>query len=241
MKRIDGRIVPDPVLRLPAGAKFGFKPETFPIATPSGEYTLDNWHYYNGVLLHLIVMEGRSAFVHGSAVLVAPGVALAARHVLEPFGSRFCIEGGASLTCGAITSSQHMMWHCRKITFVDNSDLAVLVLSYASQLPQENIFSIAAITSRLPKIGEEVTMVGFVAAEDEFLSDPAECPIRGQVKVSVGKISDRYPEGRDRGMISWPVIEIASSASGGMSGGPYSTDMDVLLVLSPHRMALRTM
>jgi hypothetical protein len=113
-----------------------------------------------------------------------------------------------------------MMWNCRKVSLVDNTDLAVLIISYASQLPPENIFNVAAITTRLPKVGEDVSMVGFTASEDEFPFDPAACSVSGHVRVSVGKITDRYPAGRDRGMIPWPVIEIASSASGGMSGGP---------------------
>ena len=78
--------------------------------------------------------------VHGSAVLVAPGVAFAARHVIEPHLSSLA-EGHATLSCGSITRSQLMMWQCKKITFVENnSDIAILILSYISDLPSDNLF-----------------------------------------------------------------------------------------------------
>jgi hypothetical protein len=218
---VPGRITPDPAACLPVGAELHFKPDIFPIASPPGEYTVDNWDHFGSVLLHLQVADGNTLFVHGSAVLIAPGVALAARHVIEPFLLRLR-EGRASLLCASITSSHLMMWHCRKITLVNNSDLAILILSYGSELPPENIFRMAAITTRLPMIGEQVSMVGFTAADDEFPYDPAGASVLGHVRVSVGTITNRYPYpcGRDQVMVPWPAIEIASSASGGMSGGP---------------------
>jgi hypothetical protein len=96
MRRTSGRFVPDPTAGLPVGSNLGFRPEVFPIGTPPGEYTVDNWDHYQGVLLNLFIVEGHSVYVHGSAVLVAAGVALAAR-VIEPFMSRLSIEGGAFL------------------------------------------------------------------------------------------------------------------------------------------------
>jgi hypothetical protein len=229
MRKVVGKIIPDPAARLPVGARLGFKPEVFPVGSPRGEYTVDNWDHFGSVLLELQVFDGDTLFVHGSAVLVAPGVALAARHVIEPVWSRLCVEGGASLSCGSITSSQLMMWHCRRVTFVANSDLAVLVLSYASELPPENIFRMAVITTRLPKVGEQVSMVGFTAAKEGFPFEPLGASAQGHVRVSVGEITQRYPSGRDKVMVPWPAIEIASSASGGMSGGPVFDQHGLLL------------
>jgi hypothetical protein len=151
MRRVFGTVTPDPAAFLPVGAKLHFKPELFPVGTPPGEYTVDNWDHYAGVLLHLQIADKQTVFVHGSAVLVAPGIALASRHVIEPYFSLMC-AGGATVTCESITSSHLMMWRCRKITFVDAaSDLAILVLSYCSDLPEENVFKLASITTRTPQ------------------------------------------------------------------------------------------
>jgi hypothetical protein len=211
---------------MPVGAEMGFRPETFPIGSPPGEYTVDNWDHFQGILLQVMVIDDATLFVHGSAVLVAPGVALAARHVIEPFLSRLSIEGGATLLCGSITASQLMMWHCRKITFVENSDLAILILNYCAEMPIENIFKTAAITTWTPKIGEQVSMIGFTAAHQQFPFQPdgasplGHASIVGHVRVSVGEVTHQHLRGRDRVMMPGPTIEVASSASGGMSGGP---------------------
>lgn len=85
MKQVFGTITLDPAADLPMDARMEFKPEAFPIEAPAGENTVINWDHFGGVLLQLQITDGQRVFVHGSAVLVAPGVAFAARHVLEPF------------------------------------------------------------------------------------------------------------------------------------------------------------
>jgi hypothetical protein len=220
MKQVFGTITLDPAADLPMDARMEFKPEAFPIEAPAGENTVINWDHFNGVLLQLQITDGQKVFVHGSAVLVAPGVALAARHVLEPF-LPLLSKGNAALYCGGITPSQLMIWQCNQFTLVgDESDIAILVLSYSSDLPPGNVFRMAVITTRLPKIGDQVAMVGFTASDTEFLRQPMAAQVGGDVRVSIGTVSARYPHGRDRVMMPGPVLEIASSASGGMSGGP---------------------
>jgi hypothetical protein len=113
-----------------------------------------------------------------------------------------------------------MVWNCRKITMPPGTDLAILILSYATTLPPNNTFTMAAITARLPKVGEQVSMVGFTAVENEVPFDPVGYSVRGNVRVSVGTISERHPTGRDKFLVPWPALKIASYASGGMSGGP---------------------
>jgi hypothetical protein len=218
MKRVSGKIISNPAATLSVGRKIHFQPEPFMIEAPEGEHWVTNWDYFDGVLLHLlVVIDGQRMLVHGSAVLVAPGVALAARHVIEPH-LPLIQEGRAALACGGLTRSQLMMWECKKITLVDNnSDIAILVLRYSSNLPPGNLFKMAAITTRLPKIGERVGMLGFTAGDHET---PVGEDIAGNVHVSVGTITNQHPRGRDRSLLPGPALEVATSSSGGMSGGP---------------------
>jgi hypothetical protein len=219
MRRVLGTTTTDPAARLAVGSGLWFRPEVFPVGSPTGEHTIANWDYFGSALLQLHVRDGDALFVHGSAVLVAPGVAIAAKHVVEEFLPQLS-EGNAFLTCTSIIPSQLMVWNLRKITFPPETDLAILILSYATRLPPHNTFTIAAITTRLPKVGEQVSMVGFTAVEKEVPFDPVGYTVCGDVRVSVGTISKRHPTGRDKFLIPWPALEIASYASGGMSGGP---------------------
>ena len=188
MRRVLGTITTDPAARLAVGSTFWFRSEIFPVGSPPGEHTIANWDHFGSALLRLHVRDGDALFVHGSAVLVAPGVAIAAKHVVEEFLPQLSVEGGASLTCISIIPSQLMAWTCKKITMLPETDLAILILSYATELPADATFAMAAITTRLPKVGEQVSMVGFTAIEKEVPFDPVgrlmhECPATSRFSV----------------------------------------------------------
>src|SRR5690242_17789749 len=125
MRKALGKSTIDPADGLPVAARLELRPDIFPIGSLPGEYTVDNWDHFGTVLLQLHLVDGNTVSVHGSAVLVAPGVAIAAKHVIEGFLTRLSIEGGASHSCMSIASSQAMIWHCRKITILPDADLAI--------------------------------------------------------------------------------------------------------------------
>ena len=84
----------------------------------------------------------------------------------------------------------------------------------------------AAITTRILKIGERVSMLGFTARDSEI---PVNEGIVGNIHVSTGTITAQYPRGRDTVMLPGPTLEIATSASGGMSGGPVFDEYGLLV------------
>lgn len=220
MKSTVGKVTDDPAATLPVGSKIEFEPSVFPLGSPPGEHTIINWEHFEGVLLHLIIADRDRVYVHGSAVLVSMGVALAARHVIQPFLDMLT-QGAATVTCGSIGASQLMLWQGRDITLVGNdSDLAIIILSYSSDLSPENLFKMAAITTRMPDIGEPVTMVGFTASDPEFHRQEMGFTGYGDVRASVGIVTDMYPNGRDRVLMPGPALAVGSYTSGGMSGGP---------------------
>ena len=220
MKKLIGVVTEDPATDPPIGTTIEFKPAPFPIGSPHGEYTIDNWEHFGGVLLSLVINVNGETYVHGSGVLVAPGVALAARHVVEPFFDVMQNES-ATLTCTSITENQLMLWKCHNIHIISKElDIVVLILNYCSDFPPGNIFRMAAITTRMPDLGEHVTMVGFTVNEiTSSLQNPG-FSVSGHVRTSTGIITACYPNGRDRVMMPGPALEINTSASGGMSGGP---------------------
>jgi Trypsin-like peptidase domain len=216
-----------PITPLPTGASWAFEPFAFAPPLPSqewpeGEYTIDNWEHFGGVLLSMMITDGRTAYVHGSAVMVAPGVAIAARHIVEEFLPKLTLAtGGPSLSCVSITADQAVIWTCNTMTLVGNdSDLMILMLAHASEMPKDNLFRLAMVTTRLPTVGERVLMVGFTASEDEIPASPSNVTVTGHIRVSTGIIKERYPTGRDLVMLPGPAVQVATSASGGMSGGP---------------------
>jgi len=229
MRISTGVVTDDPAASAPIGSELRLSAEMFPVDSLPGEHHVVDWDYFGGVLLQLKFIGQNKVYVHGSAVLVAPGVALAARHVIEPF-YKFLLEGSVTLVCSGISPSQLMLWKCKSFTYAsDKSDIVIISLSYCSPLPPDNTFKMATISTRLPSVGEPLTMVGFTASELEFDRQDMKIPVSGDVRISVGTVTASYPHGRDSVLMPGPTLEVASSASGGMSGGPVF-DRDGFLV-----------
>jgi len=189
---------------------------------PQGEASaawLKNWETQEGVLLFIQFRGQESHRIDGSAVMVAPGIALCASHVIAPHLERL-VAGEVGAICSGITSSGLLIWRICKVTCIDGSDFTILGLELASNLPNGNLFRQGRISTRVPEIGENVVLLGFRAEESVEQIEEKRFHANGNVLMCQGKVSARYDAGRDRVFIPWPVIEVACPSWGGMSGGP---------------------
>src|SRR5205823_2717409 len=125
---------------------------------------MDSFH---GVILAVVFTDSICDFVDGSAVLVAPGIALCAWHVVEPRISA-TMAGHVHLHCLGVTPSGSRLWHVRKVTHVPETDVAILGLSLASEISAGATLHQAYLTTRFPKVGERLTIYGFRAAAETF-------------------------------------------------------------------------
>lgn len=183
------------------------------------------WEIFQGALLTVSIKERDTLVCHGSAVVVASGKALCARHVLQPFANAI-MAGAVSVLCAGITASGLQLWAVRHMTFGRENDLAILGLVAASSFPPDRLYVQATMDARLPAEGESVRMYGFVHS-----GEPAETIIAGSLIASRGVVSKRYDRGRDRAMCPWPGFEVACNAVGGMSGGPVFNEEGYLVGL----------
>jgi hypothetical protein len=190
---------------------------------PPGVYIVENMAHYNGVLLsvHFHSQTEEWTTVEGSAVMVAPGVAFAAAHVLEP-------HKRDTVWCTGYTPSGPRYWVVTEVTKLNNSDIVILALKYASAPPTNGRFVQAMIMTRLPGIGEEVMVVDLraskehVKADDEMRFPIADGKIRydADVRIGIGKVAQHHLSGRLPGVGPSPIIEVSCSTAGGLSGGP---------------------
>ena len=215
-----GQVAADPTVGMPNGSVLRFRPVPIWPAFQERTASLNNWDFFEGILLMVSFTDHAMHFIDGSAVLVAPGIALCATHVVEPRLPQL-MAAEAHAMCKSITSSGLLLWNIRKVTLVPNSDFTILGLELASALPPNNEFRQAAITTRTPKAGEELLICGFRAQQAAFpISDRENIELGGEVRLSKGTVSNLFVTGRDRCMLPWPTIEVACPAMGGMSGGP---------------------
>jgi hypothetical protein len=103
----------------------------------------------------------------------------------------------------------------RQVALVENTDLAILTVEGASALPE--VLRNATISTRLPKVGERIVIVGHPRHEYEAEGGKEQLGLR--MVVAAGTVTARYEQGRDW-LLPWPTLEIDCPALGGMSGGP---------------------
>jgi hypothetical protein len=222
---IKGKIIDNPLKKIKIGDKIDFKFGRINHNYHAKPTWNEIWHQYNGVLLAIQFRNhSKNTFgIEGSAVMVAPGVALSAKHVFERHIDEFNSWNESALAIG-LHKEGLQIWHLTKLKFVTNSDIAILTLELASELPEDKSFNHAEISTRLPKLDEELLITGYRT----WNSNPTSIKINsnelmksvGNVYAINGTVTNRYPSGRDNHMLSWPSLEVNCPSIGGMSGGP---------------------
>ena len=225
-----GVVTGDPAKVLPIGSELRFQPTPIIGAVQEGAATLRNWEFFEGLLLQIALTDDEFMRVEGSGVMVAPGVALCATHVIEPHFERLLTGQGIG-TCFGICANNLQVWNIRKVTSVPNTDITILSLELTSDLPPENTFIQSVITTRTPARGEPLTICGFRAGKPAFQRGEKVVKASGELWVCKGSIIQAFPLGRDKAMIRWPALAVSVPAYGGMSGGPVFDSYGLLVGL----------
>ena len=181
---------------------------------------LAHWANYQGSVLTLAFVRGENQTLLGTAVMVAPGIALAALHVIEEHRLQLA-DGTLSLVgCGASEYGLDL-WRSWGCTPVSGTDLALISFDFAMSLTEKRKFGLLSLSERVLKLGEKVTVLGFRPEAHKFSeTDLGTVSFSGHLRFGFGKVKQVFPDGRDRAMLPWPCFEIDCPAVGAMSGGP---------------------
>ena len=217
-QEIRGVVTENPLAQLPAGASIPLEIVPFggsdATAIPQGTI---NWTFFEGALLMVVVRTGAGEGIVGTAVVLAPGLAVTATHL---FGD--CLpevgKGKATVFCVGPTTAGAFMWQVNKLNYSDRDDIAYMSLELRSPVfPDWRLYSIA-VTTRTPEPGETLSVIGFkfpTIMRESSHTFRAE----GGLYVAVGKVTNVYHPFRDQLLMPYPTIEVACGSLGGMSGG----------------------
>jgi len=213
-------IAEDPAFTAAVGEKLIFAQIALQFEIKSRSALMRNWQVFEGAVLALTFSDGHEHRILGSAVMVAPGIAFCANHVMHDHLSDL-VNSRVSVMGFGIASHGALGWRVRHILVVDRSDLCLLSLEYAGQLPPDRRFRQMGITTRLPAEGEDLVVAGFRPSRKSFPAMPGQrVEFSGNVVLCSGRVTQRFPIGRDSSLVYWPALEIDCPAWGGMSGGP---------------------
>ena len=220
-KSVDGRVANDPAASPQDGDTITFQSIGIKLLREDTTVFIENLDAFNGVVLSFHFANADEHFVEGSAVIVGPGIALTAKHVIEPHLDQLA-KGERHSICIGIAKSGMNVWAVRKVTMLPDSDIAILGLVLNSAMPHDRTFRQAIVSTRLPKVGDRVQIAGFRAnsATRSLDDEQPGYGVEAILLVSAGIVKERYPQGRDRAMLPWPVLEVDCPSWGCMSGGP---------------------
>jgi hypothetical protein len=203
------------------GAQYSFPQRLIRIEAAAGFRDLE-LAQLDGVVLALDWVANDRHHTWGSAVMVAPGIALTAGHVVDEMRERgFLAEGGGQLIAVSFHADRVELWRADGFTRVDVGDLSLLTLirttaRSAEPAAQQLNFGLARLAARTPLVGETISLIGFRAAEESFESRA----LMGLTLIgSVGQVTDVYPQRRDSHGLPNPAIAVNARTLGGMSGG----------------------
>lgn len=234
-KAAKGIVTEDPAAEMPIGSALKFNPILVSHNFEHNCVWLKDWESFDGALLSIHFANFETHSIEGSGVLVAPGIALCAKHVIGPNVDKIMTSRLATIAI-ALSRSGVQIWRISRITLIDDSDIAIIGLTYASKLPDRNLFNVATISTRFPKIGENLLIAGFRASDYNFdisVHNPNHRAMNfsGNVLCSNGIVTNRFPTGRDVSMLPWPTLEVDCPSLGGMSGGPVFDSRGMLVGL----------
>ena len=177
-----------------------------------------------GTVLALDWVVGKAHHIWGSAVMVAPGVALTARHVFEDMLNAGLTSGPNGYVVALGFNEEILdIWNVDSLScFHNGSDLAVLTLvrTPSGDRDPEEIFSIspATIAARQPELGETVSLIGFVATKSEFADLHNGNAASISLNAGVGQVNDLYPD-RCSARLPNPSFSVLAKTINGVSGG----------------------
>lgn len=209
----------DPEQELTPGESISFSAQRLLFDGANGDYM--PMGALNGALLALSFRDDDGHHTYGSGVMVGPGIALCAAHVVQEhnYFEKLQCNAATLVVQAPLADGGMLLWTVLRISLVPDSDLAVLSMSLTSRYPNDRRFVTASLTTRMPAVGEVLTVTGFSAAGNGTEPISSSTRIELAPQCQLGSVIDRYLEGRDR-RIPGPCLAIECAVPGGTSGGP---------------------
>lgn len=184
----------------------------------------------NEVCLALTAHKNGEYRPSGTAIIIAKGLAITAKHVLEDFlkyfddirvnGTGLSLEGSFNLLAFNIQANgtKGIVFNVTKLWISPISDIAILKLSVHKTSTDVKLPRSVTVDFNIPSPGDRICGFGYprpsINAEKNkilWTTDP---------RTTTGEIIEVFPQGRDSSMINFPCFRTNARFDPSMSGGP---------------------
>lgn len=182
------------------------------------------------VALPVISVRGDVCRISGTACVIAPWLAITARHVIE---SEFREFGGTIDDPGGVYEAPHrtlaLTWpqdgkpgialNVVRSWCSNQSDIAALWLAPDRQEDIDRRWSCPVLALAPPSIGTKIAGFGFPKSQTGLM-DANKFNVAIFPTTSTGRVLEVHQAQRDRGLLSFPCFRTNARFDPGMSGGP---------------------
>lgn len=160
-KSASGVVSSDPLRDQPVGASVTFSLISFGGSNANSRpQSVNNWEFFDGAILGVVLKSANSSRMTGTAVMVAPGIAITASHIFSD--DLDDLQKGAVVPyCLGVRGTTLELWRVVKFSYCEDDDITLLSLAASSKIPEDRQYSRMGLTTRAPKNGEELHIVGF--------------------------------------------------------------------------------
>ena len=177
----------------------------------------------------------------GTAVVIAPNLAITAKHVVEDFIKKFQNidltqinrnEGNTkieilntNLIALQYQDNGHSLniWRTQEVYFCLHTDIAFLFLLPFNKESENFKWETCNIDLVPPKVGSKIVGFGFHSSSiQKEINEFGEITLRwkDQPATTIGEVIEYHPVKRDESRINFPCLQTNAKFDGGMSGGP---------------------
>lgn len=174
----------------------------------------------------------------GTAIVIAPFLAITAKHVIEDYlqkygdlvpdrnynGEKFEISATYSLVAHQFQEEGKVgvLWSITRLWVSGLTDVAFLELTPASESALKYKWQSARLNLIPPSVGERIAAFGYHSSEIDIDEDETEIKVnwKNSPTTSIGEVLEVHNEKRDSSFLRFPCYRTNARFDGGMSGGP---------------------
>lgn len=182
-------------------------------------------HPISSHIAPLCAFIDQRAYVGGTAVIVAPGIAVTANHVIQGITDSFGFKRSTAnieLDMYIVQFNTGACWYVSNTSAWVGTDIAVLSLRPRNEKARNLVMNRLSMTVDPPPIDTTVTAIGYPRTELNIPrndSDITEMRFSITPTVSEGKVLEIHNSFRDSANLRFPCFAVNTEFRSGMSGG----------------------
>jgi len=183
-------------------------------------------HPLTGHISPIMSVKDGIGLIEGTAVLIAPGFAMTASHVIKSIFDKYNLtmvnDSESIIDIYVINFLNGAIWYISHVFSWVGTDIALLKLTPRNDKAKQSIIKPLSMTVDPPIKESEIIIIGYPNSNivvGRYDAEATELRIEINPTVSTGRVTEIYGSQRDSIMVRFPSFACDAKSEGGISGG----------------------